>query len=106
MTIESRGDVKTAICEYFAHAVAGLQVTNPPCDVMHDARTGTARSMVRVAKEIDGDRMLGRAVKEPENGPVISCWFEPQRVREKPRCVLETLDLDFDGSDSPYHGAL
>jgi hypothetical protein len=106
IAIERRGDIKAAVCHHLGHLAQSIGIGNAPCDVVYNARTGIARSVVRRAKEIDDDRLFDGPVPEPEDGPFLSYCAEAERFDQKAGGMLESLDLNFYGANPPYRAAL
>jgi hypothetical protein len=106
IAVERRGDVKPATCHYLGHLAQSVGIGNSPRDVVYDARTRAAGSVVRRAQKIDGDWLSGRPIAEPEDGSFMSRRLKPERFREKAGGMLEAFDLDFYGSNPPYRVAL
>jgi hypothetical protein len=67
LAIESRRDVKAAICEFRSDPSQCLAIGYTQGNVVCDARAGVTRPVGRSAKKIDGDRPIPGPIEEAEH---------------------------------------
>src|ERR1700739_2884031 len=87
LAIESRRDVKAAICEHHGKPAQCLSISYAQGNVVRDARAGVTWPMGRSAEKINGNRQVSGAIKEAEHRAFLTKLLEAQSLCQKFRRV-------------------